>query len=383
MNARIAVLAAAIVAVAAAVGSPLAAQSWGQYGVTIYRVPPTFFLQSYGVGYRVNNFGQMAGGDLATSQAALFTPGVGITDLGNLDGLFSVGLGLNNAGQVVGMAQRADGLVHGFVWSGGPLQDIGTLGGSNSTAMAINASGQIAGTSTTTGGSTDAFLLTSGSMQDLGTLGGGFSVVSGMNDAGQVVGTSTLAQTFFDHAFLSSGNSLQDLGTLGATSSIGAAVNNAGVAVGYSAFADNSPAQAFVWSGGVMSALASNGIYSDALDISNNDIIVGTALASNAFASVPEGAIWENTGTGYVAYDLDRIALDNQNPGWRIVAATGISDDGRYISAIMDYGSFQGSVVLAANVAPVTTPEPATLTLFGTGLAGMLAVRRRRVSALR
>lgn len=75
------------------------------------------------------------------------------------------------------------------------MQDLG--GGTYSVADGINNSGQIVGVATTSNGDLNAFLYSGGSMQDLGTLTGGtYSVATAISDNGQIVGyAKTAAET--------------------------------------------------------------------------------------------------------------------------------------------------------------------------------------------
>jgi probable HAF family extracellular repeat protein len=97
-----------------------------------------------------------------------------VQDLGTLGGTNSVALGINSAGNVVGAAETASGLVHAFVYKGGSLVDIGTLSNPPgpaynnvpySEANAINNAGQIVGSS-----NGHAFLFDQGRMFDLNSL---------------------------------------------------------------------------------------------------------------------------------------------------------------------------------------------------------------------
>ena len=126
-----------------------------------------------------------------SAQAQSYT----LTDLGTLGGNFSVGLGVNASGQVVGLSTRASGDDHAFLSgpNGGPLQDLGTLGGIFSEGLGVNASGQVVGDSSTAGRANHAFLFSGGVLTDLNTLiapGSGFELESaaGISDTGFITG---------------------------------------------------------------------------------------------------------------------------------------------------------------------------------------------------
>jgi probable HAF family extracellular repeat protein len=112
----------------------------------------------------VNDRGQVAGGsyldDPEVSHAILWIGRRPATanrrgrDLGTLPGgVYSVGLAVNNGGQVAGVASLTPDdpdfrVVHAFSWSaGGGLIDLGTLGGTESSAVDINSRGQVVGSS--------------------------------------------------------------------------------------------------------------------------------------------------------------------------------------------------------------------------------------------
>ncbi len=108
-----------------------------------------------------------------------------LTDLGTLGGASSAADGLNDAGQVVGYAQAADGTPYPVIWSGGVAAVLATRPGR---AVAVSASGVVAGNVASTDGMRlDATLLGGGTAHDLGTFGGSFSLVAAVNDSGQVV----------------------------------------------------------------------------------------------------------------------------------------------------------------------------------------------------
>ncbi len=93
-----------------------------------------------------------------------------ILDLGTLGGNYSEARGINNSGQVVGLANTADGNGHAFLYSGGVMTDLGALGGGSSYANGINDSGQVVGCADTAT-SSHAFLYSGGVMTDLGHSG--------------------------------------------------------------------------------------------------------------------------------------------------------------------------------------------------------------------
>lgn len=236
-----------------------------------------------------------------------------IVDLGGLGGSTSLGRGVNNAGDVVGIATTDSYSKHGFLWQGefakipninpfngntepllvsqSQITDLLTLGGTNSGAFGINDSGEIVGYSDTSSGTIHAFLNSNGNMKDLGTLGGDNSGAKSINNLGQVVGWADTANSG-SQAFLYANNQMTSLGTFGGSRSEATSINDLGSIVGW-ANDENNQSQAFLWENNQMTdlGLLSGTSWSQAFDINNSNQIVG---AIDTITGERQAVLWEN-----------------------------------------------------------------------------------------
>jgi probable HAF family extracellular repeat protein len=191
-----------------------------------------------------------------------------IIDLGTLSGgTESLGIYINNAGQVIGfstVSTAPDPIgflgfpTHTFVWQNGEKLDIGTLGGDDAfpgASCSNPAPGIVVGGSSTTTipnadtglPTVDPFLWHNGKMIALGTLGGANGFAQCANDRHQIIGQSSVAANPAAcnfpavepegagpgcHAFFWENGMMTDLGTLGGDNSEALWLNDAGVVVG-------------------------------------------------------------------------------------------------------------------------------------------------------
>jgi probable HAF family extracellular repeat protein len=214
--------------------------------------------------YGVNSSGQVAGyaqGATTVTPTRAFryegTPGAGgvMLDLGTLGGVSSQGLAINNLGQMTGNAETdPDGANPGnyaFIYTGTPgaggtMKSLGSLAGTDSIGLAINNAGQVAGISSAPDGNAHPFRYdgvpgAGGTMHDLGLLNGyanGFGY--GINASGSVVGEMDDADFNFTRAFLYKGTpgvdgALIELALLpGGSYASAASINDAGYVLGIS-----------------------------------------------------------------------------------------------------------------------------------------------------
>jgi len=277
-----------------------------------------------------------------------------VTDLGALGGKNSFPNGINNRGQVVGVAETPDTdpncgcpVVHAFVWRKGFLQDLGTLGGRNSGASAVNPNGQVVGFAEIPTIDPNfppfleyrAFLWEKGVMTDLGTVGGNDSGANAIDSELRVVGGAQTGQPdpFFGqqfHPFLWEKGAMIDLGTLGGSSGFAAGINELGQVVG-GANADNivvppfggPPFFAFLWENGAMRNLgALGGIESLAWAINDRAHMAGefTFLDRNG-NGISHAFLWEKgqmRDLGTVPGDSSSQAFALNNEG-QVVGSSG------------------------------------------------------------
>ncbi len=151
-------------------------------------------------GYAINDLGQIAGYSYISDgqvHGFLWEDGV-MTDIGEILGTT---MDINNSGQIVGYRSG-----HGFLWYDGVMTDLGTLGGSSSLAKGINEAGQIVGMAKTSTGEEHAFLWENDTMVDLNVLlsvNSGWNslmVANAINNKGQIVGIGIINGDY--HSFL-------------------------------------------------------------------------------------------------------------------------------------------------------------------------------------
>lgn len=110
-----------------------------------------------------------------------------LTDLGSLGGRETQGRDINDAGQIVGWSQTADGRQHAFLWENGAMVDLAPLAGEFSSAVAINDRGQILLKSSDVAGNRN-LLYENGRVTDLGNFGAAYAVINDLNNRGEIAG---------------------------------------------------------------------------------------------------------------------------------------------------------------------------------------------------
>lgn len=250
-------------------------------------------------------------------------------------------------------------LQRGFRWQNGVMTALPTLGGNNDEAFGVNDSGQVVGIAeTATQDPTcvppqvldfDAVIWgpRPGHIQQLPVFpGDSVAAALAINDKGQVVGTSGVcaAPTSLAlgvHAVLWRHGSVIDLGGFGGVmNNAGLAVNNVGQVVGISDLPGDSTTHAFFWQKGVMTDLGTlpGDVFSQANDINNKGQVVGTSCDVNFNC---RAFLWEKG----VMTDLNTLV--EHGTSLYLTFGGGLNDEGEIAGTAFDQNTGDAPAFLA------------------------------------
>jgi probable HAF family extracellular repeat protein len=262
-----------------------------------------------------------------------------VTDLGTLrtdNGGGGVARGVNNLGQVVGVADTNQGTRRAFLWDPGlgirDLQSDGvTLGGSRSDAWRINDTGTIVGEANIPPSGGDPFEYSHAFSFGVGAgitdlngqvtfLGGQNSRTTAVNASGQSCGLAQDLQGNWRAFRYSLSSGLVDMGTLGGIQSRANGLNDQFEVAGASDLADGS-VRATLWtpSRGIFTFFFNRSRVSEAYDVNNAGLVVGSGLV----------------GRNTRAFTADTVGLVfralNGRPGARVTVAHAVNNSGRIV----------------------------------------------------
>ena len=288
-----------------------------------------------------------------------------VTFLGTLGGTFSQPFGLNNKGEVNGIATLpGDNETHAILWRNGVLTDLGTLGGPNSNGDAgvpfgPNERGEVVGaaeTSTPTPGEDFCFLgnnlvclpfvWRNGVMTPLPTLGGNNGGAGDINNRGQVVGIveNTTPESDCFNILQQAKPVLWEKGEIhelpifpGDTDGGANAINDLGQIVGTSGGCQSGPTFALhglLWQNGALTDLGNLGGMQFTLPAGINNLgqvvgvsdLPGDTFPGHAFLWTKDSGI-QNLGT--LPGDISSIAKDINDKGQIVGQSTDASGNSR------------------------------------------------------
>jgi len=258
----------------------------------------------------------------------------------------TIALGINNQGQVVGLAAEVPGASVdpvGFIYDNGSFIPL-LFGNSGTQATGINNLGIVVGTS-----GAGSFLYDSHTGIYSPFAGGG---ATGINDLGQIVG----GNYFFD------GSTFHTINYPGADSTSVSGLNNAGQIVGTYQLGGHS--FGFLDNAGTFTSIAFPGASSThVMDINNLGEIVGWYSDSTG------GHGFIDSGGHFISFDVPRLLLDNN-----FTTANGLNDYGEIVGT-----TARGTGTQLFGFVATPTPEPGTLALAATGLLVVALIARPRL----
>ncbi len=356
------------------------------FAVPIYNITALkpFIVNTTG-GTTINDSGQIVGNTGGNNPHAIIANANGLTVLNNLSNGSSIGTGINNNGEISGIADvnilSSTIIPHAVIGdTANGLNDLGALSGQWSEGNDINNNSQVVGTATirTNFGSNPlhAFIGDVNGLTDLGTLGGVNSYAFGINDNGLVTGFSQYdSRDSRRHAFIGDTSGLIDMGTLrtdNSGQSYGRAINEKGQITGYSD--TNTGVHAFI--GDAINGLVDIGtldntnyrIGSWGYGINDKGQVVGkSGLIGAGFGS--KAFLWEEG----VMYDLINL-IDINDPLFGAVTlsgAWGINSFGDIVAIGNLVGGGGGPFLLTAQrTVSNNIPEPTPFSLLGLSLLG-------------
>jgi len=265
---------------------------------------------------------------------------------------------INDAGEVVGYADFPSdgysGYAYGYArhavrWEAGVLTDLGTAGATNSVGYGINDAGQVVGIAASLGGSgklfTDPVRWDDAGATRLAELPNDwFGAAYAINSTGQAVGRSD-SMGGGSKAIRWNNDTLTDLGAQGSAADI----NTAGSIVGVARTVQGDQ-HAALWRNDTLTALGTlpDDVRSEATAVNNSEQVVGQSYAASG---TPRPFIWDN-GT---LYELNSLLPSND--GWTLTAVTDINDRGQIVGTATVNGQ-QHAVLLTPALAAYRTYLP-------------------------